>query len=64
MIPRLYYQLEYSESHQETCTLTPPVTEYSEKHIHHLRKLEAFFQDLFGCHQISLQNEEVCTDMK
>ena len=34
------------------------------KHIHHLRKLEAFFQDLFGCNWISLQNEEVCTDRK
>lgn len=31
------------------------------KHIHHLRKREAFFQDLFGCHGSLLQNEEVCT---
>lgn len=34
------------------------------KHIHHLRKREAFFQDLFGCNWISLQNEEGCTDRK
>lgn len=34
------------------------------KHIHHLRKLKAFFQDLFGCNWISLQNEEGCTDRK
>lgn len=34
------------------------------KHIHHLRKLEAFFQDLFGCNWISLQNKEGCTDKK
>lgn len=34
------------------------------KHIHHLRKRKAFFQDLFGCNWISLQNEEGCTDRK
>lgn len=32
------------------------------KHIHHLRKLEAFFQDLFERDEIPLQSEEVCTD--
>lgn len=34
------------------------------KHIHHLRKREASFQDLFGCNWISLQNEKGCTDRK
>lgn len=34
------------------------------KHIHHLRKRKAFFQDLFGCDWTSLQNEEVWAGMK
>lgn len=54
---------ERRESRGQTRPFGPPATEYSEKHIHHLRKREAFFQDLFGWDPTSSANEEaVCRE--